>query len=72
MILLIALRPTRSCGPCFRSRAVWCDYPHLIWGSFASFSGGFLTWVSTVAGLAIEAEGAPTYASKFTGFTTVP
>jgi amino acid transporter len=69
MILLIALTYAEL-GPMFPISGGVVRYPHLVWGSFASFSLGFVTWVSTVAVPAIEVEGALTYATKFAGFTT--
>jgi amino acid transporter len=69
MILLIALTYAEL-GPMFPISGGVVRYPHLVWGSFASFSVGFVTWVSTVAVPAIEVTGALTYASKFAGFTT--
>jgi amino acid transporter len=69
MILLIALTYAEL-GPMFPISGGVVRYPHLVWGSFTSFSVGFVTWISTVAVPAIEVEGALTYASKFAGFTT--
>ncbi|HEY5320100.1 MAG TPA: APC family permease [Galbitalea sp.] len=69
MILLIALTYAEL-GPMFPISGGVVRYPHFVWGSFTSFSLGFVTWVSTVAVPAIEVEGALTYASKFAGFTT--
>jgi amino acid transporter len=68
MILLIALTYAEL-GPMFPLSGGVVRYPHLVWGSFASFSLGFVTWISTVAVPAIEVEGALTYATKFLPFT---
>jgi amino acid transporter len=68
LILLIALTYAEL-GPMFPISGGVVRYPHLVWGSFTSFSLGFVTWVSTVAVPAIETEGALTYASKFLPFT---
>lgn len=68
LILLIALTYAEL-GPMFPISGGVVRYPHLVWGSFTSFSLGFVTWISTVAVPAIETEGALTYASKFFPFT---
>ncbi|BDZ48276.1 amino acid permease [Frondihabitans sucicola] len=69
MILLIALTYAEL-GPMFPISGGVVRYPHLVWGSFTSYSLGFITWISTVAVPAIEVEGALTYATKFAGFTS--
>jgi amino acid transporter len=69
MILLIALTYAEL-GPMFPISGGVVRYPHLVWGSFTSFSLGFVTWVSTASVPAIEVEGALTYATKFAPFTT--
>lgn len=69
LVMLIALGYAEL-GPMFPISGGVVRYPHLVWGTFASFSLGFITWVSTVAVPAIEVEGALTYATKFAGFTT--
>jgi len=69
LILLIALTYAEL-GPMFPISGGVVRYPHLVWGSFTSFSLGFVTWISTVAVPAIETEGALTYASRFLPFTT--
>jgi amino acid transporter len=68
LVLLIALTYAEL-GPMFPISGGVVRYPHLVWGSFTSFSLGFITWISTVAVPAIETEGALTYASKFLPFT---
>lgn len=69
LVLLIALTYAEL-GPMFPISGGVVRYPHLAWGTFASFSLGFVTWLSTVSVPAIEVEGALTYATKFAGFTT--
>ncbi len=69
LILLVALSYAEL-GPMFPLSGGVVRYPQLAWGSFASFSLGFVTWVSTVAVPAIETEGALTYASTFAPFTS--
>ncbi len=69
MILLIGLTYAEL-GPMFPISGGVVRYPHLIWGSFNSYSLGFITWISTAAVPAIEVEGALTYATKYAPFTT--
>jgi amino acid transporter len=69
MILLIGLTYAEL-GPMFPISGGVVRYPHLVWGSFASYSLGFITWISSAAVPAIEAIGALTYATKFFPFTT--
>ena len=56
-------------GPMFPVSGGVVRYPHLVWGSFASYSLGFITWVSSAAVPAIEVEGALTYATRYAPFT---
>jgi amino acid transporter len=69
MILLIALAYAEL-GPMFPISGGVVRYPQLVWGSFASFSLGWITWISTAAVPAIEVEGALQYATKYADFTT--
>ncbi|MDO5752634.1 APC family permease [Arthrobacter sp.] len=68
MVLMIGLCYAEL-GPMFPISGGVVRYPHLVWGSFASYSLGFITWVSSAAVPAIEVEGALTYATKFAPFT---
>ncbi|MFI5085780.1 MAG: APC family permease [Actinomycetales bacterium] len=68
MILLIGLCYAEL-GPMFPISGGVVRYPHLVWGSFASYSLGFITWISSAAVPAIEVEGALTYATKYGHFT---
>ncbi|MBG0741563.1 APC family permease [Paeniglutamicibacter antarcticus] len=68
MIMLIGLCYAEL-GPMFPISGGVVRYPHLVWGSFGSYSLGFITWISSAAVPAIEVEGALTYATKFGAFT---
>lgn len=68
MIMLIGLSYAEL-GPMFPISGGVVRYPHLVWGSFASYSLGFITWISSAAVPAIEVEGALQYATKFAPFT---
>ncbi|HEY8318566.1 MAG TPA: APC family permease [Amnibacterium sp.] len=68
MIMLIGLTYAEL-GPMFPISGGVVRYPHIVWGSFASYSLGFITWISTAAVPAIEVEGALTYATKYAPFT---
>ena len=69
MILLIGLCYAEL-GPMFPIAGGVVRYPHLVWGSFASYSLGWITWISTAAVPAIEVEGALQYATRYADFTT--
>jgi amino acid transporter len=69
MILLIALCYAEL-GPMFPITGGVVRYPHLVWGSFASYSLGWITWISAAAVPAIEVEGALQYATRYAHFTT--
>jgi amino acid transporter len=45
-------------------------FPHLSFGSFASYTMGWVNWIAAAAVAPIEVEGALQYASKYAGFTT--
>jgi amino acid transporter len=44
-------------------------FPHLAFGSFASYSMGFITWVAAATVAPIEVEGALQYATRYAPFT---
>jgi amino acid transporter len=44
-------------------------FPHLSFGSFASYSMGFITWVAAATVAPIEVEGALQYATRYAPFT---
>lgn len=68
MIMLIGLTYAEL-GPMFPISGGVVRYPHMVWGSFASYSLGFITWISSAAVPAIEVEGALQYATKYAPFT---
>ncbi|WP_287929435.1 APC family permease [Arthrobacter sp.] len=68
MVLMIGLCYAEL-GPMFPISGGVVRYPHLVWGSFASYSLGFITWISSAAVPAIEVMGALTYATKYGPFT---
>lgn len=68
MILLIGLSYAEL-GPMFPVSGGVIRYPHIVWGSFGSYSLGFVTWISTAAVPAIEVEGALQYATQYAPFT---
>lgn len=45
-------------------------FPHLSFGSFASFTMGWVNWIAAAAVAPIEVEGALQYATKYFPFTT--
>jgi amino acid transporter len=45
-------------------------FPHISFGSFASFTTGWITWVACMSVAPIEVEGALQYATKYADFTT--
>jgi amino acid transporter len=44
-------------------------FPHLSFGSFASYTMGWVNWIAAAAVAPIEVEGALQYASRYAGFT---
>jgi amino acid transporter len=70
MIMLIGLCYAEI-GPMFPISGGVVRYPHVIWGSFGSFSMGWIMWMSTAATPAIEVEGALQYATKYAPFTAL-
>ncbi|MFD1721948.1 APC family permease [Amnibacterium endophyticum] len=69
MILFIGLSYAEL-GPMFPISGGVIRYPHIVWGSFGSYSLGFITWISTAAVPAIEVEGALQYATQYAPFTS--
>jgi len=69
MVLIIALS-YGELGPMFPVAGGVVRYPHLVWGSFTSYSLGWITWISTAAVPAIEVEGALQYATRYAHFTS--
>ncbi|MBO0841903.1 MAG: APC family permease, partial [Nocardioides sp.] len=45
-------------------------FPHLAFGSFASFATGWTTWIAAATTAPIEVEGALQYATRYAHFTT--
>jgi len=45
-------------------------FPHLSFGSFASYTAGWATWVAAATTAPIEVEGALQYATRYADFTT--
>ncbi|MEO7124061.1 MAG: APC family permease [Lacisediminihabitans sp.] len=68
MIMLIGLCYAEL-GPMFPISGGVIRFPHFVWGSFGSYSLGFITWIATAAVPAIEVEGALTYATKYAPLT---
>ncbi len=68
MILVIGLC-FAELGPMFPVSGGVVRYPHLTWGSLASFALGFVMWIAAAATPAIEVEAVLTYATKFAPFT---
>jgi amino acid transporter len=69
MILLIAL-VYAELGTMFPLSGGVVRFPHLAFGSFASYTAGWITWVAVATVAPIEVEGALQYATKFAPFTT--
>jgi amino acid transporter len=55
MIVLIALCYAEL-GPMFPISGGVVRYPHLVWGSFGSYTMGWITWIASAAVPAIEVE----------------
>ncbi len=68
MILLIGLTYAEL-GPMVPVSGGVVRYPHLVFGSFASFTMGWVTWIAAATVAPIEVEGALQYATKFAPFT---
>lgn len=69
MILLIAL-VYAELGTMFPLSGGVVRYPHMSFGSFASYTSGWITWVAVATTAPIEVEGALQYATKYAPFTT--
>ncbi len=69
MILLIGLC-FAELGTMFPVSGGVVRYPHLSFGSFASYTMGWITWVAAATVAPIEVEGALQYATKWAHFTT--
>jgi len=68
MILLIAL-VYAELGTMFPLSGGVVRYPHMSFGSFASYTSGWITWVAVATTAPIEVEGALQYATKYADFT---
>ena len=68
MILLIALTYAEL-GVMFPLSGGVIRFPHLSFGSFASFTMGWVNWIAAAAVAPIEVEGALQYATKYAPFT---
>jgi amino acid transporter len=68
MILLIGL-VYAELGTMFPISGGVIRFPHLSFGSFASFTMGWINWIAAAAVAPIEVEGALQYATKYAGFT---
>ena len=69
MILMIAL-VYAELGTMFPLSGGVVRYPHLSFGSFASYTTGWITWVAVATTAPIEVEAALQYATKYLPFTT--
>src|SRR6478609_2082629 len=69
MILMIAL-VYAELGTMFPLSGGVVRFPHLAFGSFASYSSGWITWVAVATTAPIEVEAALQYATKFFPFTS--
>ncbi|MGH3496446.1 MAG: APC family permease [Nocardioidaceae bacterium] len=69
MIMLIGL-VYAELGTMFPLSGGVVRFPHIAFGSFASFSMGWVTWVAAATVAPIEVEGALQYATKYAAFTT--
>ncbi len=68
MILLIGL-VYAELGTMFPLSGGVVRFPHLSFGSFASYSTGWITWLACATVAPIEVEGALQYATKYAPFT---
>ncbi|HEX6516364.1 MAG TPA: APC family permease [Nocardioidaceae bacterium] len=69
MILMIAL-VYAELGTMFPLSGGVVRYPHLSFGSFASYTTGWITWVAVATTAPIEVEAALQYATKYAPFTS--
>ena len=68
MILMIAL-VYAELGTMYPLSGGVVRYPHLSFGSFASYTTGWITWVAVATTAPIEVEAALQYATKYAEFT---
>jgi amino acid transporter len=68
MILLIGLSYAEL-GAMFPITGGVIRFPHLAFGSFASFTMGWINWIAAATVAPIEVEGALQYATKYAPFT---
>ena len=68
MILLIAL-VFAELGTMFPLSGGVVRFPHIAYGSFASYTTGWILWVAVATTAPIEVEGALQYATKYAPFT---
>jgi amino acid transporter len=69
IILMIALT-FAELGTLFPVSGGPARYPHIAFGSFASYTSGWILWVACATVAPIEVEGALQYATKYAAFTT--
>jgi amino acid transporter len=69
MILMIAL-VYAELGTMYPLSGGVVRYPHLSFGSFASYTTGWITWVAVTTTAPIEVEAALQYATKYADFTS--
>jgi amino acid transporter len=69
MILLIAITYSEQ-GTAFPVSGGLVRFPHVTFGSFASFMSGWILWIACATVAPIEVEGALQYATKYADFTT--
>ncbi|HET8561971.1 MAG TPA: APC family permease [Marmoricola sp.] len=69
MILLIAL-VYAELGTMFPLSGGVVRYPHMSFGSFASYTTGWITWVAVATTAPIEVEAALQYGTQYAPFTT--
>jgi amino acid transporter len=68
MILLIGL-VFAELGTMFPLSGAVVRFPHLAYGTFASFTTGWILWIAVATTAPIEVEGALQYATKYAPFT---
>lgn len=68
MILLIGL-VYAELGTMFPVSGGVIRFPHISFGSFASYTMGWVNWIAAASVAPIEVEGALQYATKYAGFT---
>ncbi|MBV9821999.1 MAG: APC family permease [Actinobacteria bacterium] len=68
MIVVIAL-VYAELGTMFPVSGGVIRFPHISFGSFASYTMGWVSWIAAAAVAPIEVEGALQYATRYAGFT---